>query len=67
MGYSVRTERHRYTVWTQGGDGEELYDYQNDPREMHNLASGQDTAALKGKLRATLQEICLSRGMSAGF
>lgn len=26
MGYSVRTERYRYTMWSGGVDGEELYD-----------------------------------------
>lgn len=67
MGYSLRTERHRYTIWTQDGDGEELYDYENDPREMHNLAGESQSAMLKGNLRATLEQICLARGMASGF
>lgn len=36
MGYSVRTERYRYTTWSDGANGEELYDYHEDPREMKN-------------------------------
>jgi iduronate 2-sulfatase len=67
MGYSIRTERYRYTIWTQGGDGEELYDYKNDPREMRNLAADGQSAAVKKKLRGTLEEICRGRGMAAGF
>lgn len=35
-GYSVRTERWRYTVWENGQAGE-LYDLANDPHERHNL------------------------------
>ena len=39
VGYTVRTDRWRYTEW--GADGEqgvELYDHWNDPREFVNLA-----------------------------
>jgi iduronate 2-sulfatase len=67
MGYSVRTERHRYTIWTQGGQGEELYDYKTDPRELHNLAADRQSSALKKKLRATLEQICHARGMASAF
>ena len=38
-GHSVRTERWRYTIWDDGRQGEQLYDYQTDPNELHNLAS----------------------------
>jgi uncharacterized sulfatase len=39
QGYSVRTNRWRYTEWGNRGDaGNELYDEQNDPEELHNLA-----------------------------
>lgn len=45
MGYSIRTERYRYTKWVQQGTGDtkgiELYDYQNDPYEKTNLASSE--------------------------
>lgn len=38
MGRSVRTERWRYTEWDGGRYGCELYDHDNDPQEMRNLA-----------------------------
>ena len=38
MGYSVRTERWRYTEWDEGELGRELYDHANDPDEHNNLA-----------------------------
>jgi uncharacterized sulfatase len=37
-GYSVRTERWRYTEWDAGKKGVELYDEVGDPYEMRNLA-----------------------------
>lgn len=41
MGYSIRTERWRYTEWGENGEqGCELYDHTNDPREFVNLAAG---------------------------
>ncbi|HKS37183.1 MAG TPA: sulfatase [Verrucomicrobiae bacterium] len=39
MGYSVRTERWRYTEWDEGRKGVELYDHDKDPREFTNLAN----------------------------
>lgn len=63
MGYSIRTERYRYTMWSGGTAGEELYDYQLDPRELRNLAKAAPQATLKEKLRATLVAIASARGM----
>jgi len=63
MGYSVRTERYRYTMWAGGQEGEELYDYQNDPRELRNLAKDTGSSGLKAKLRASLEQIARARGM----
>lgn len=37
-GHSVRTERWRYVEWGGGKQGRQLYDHQNDPQELHNLA-----------------------------
>jgi uncharacterized sulfatase len=37
MGYSVRTERWRYTEWDAGAAGSELYDHGADPHEYQNL------------------------------
>ena len=45
MGYSIRTERWRYTEWGEGGaQGRELYDHAADPKELTNLAHGDATA-----------------------
>jgi len=45
-GYSIRTDRYRYTEWgPSGSDGIELYDHQTDPAELINLG-GQATSAL---------------------
>ncbi|MDB4331443.1 sulfatase [bacterium] len=38
-GYSLRTERFRYTEWLEGEAGVELYDHTNDPNEVTNLAN----------------------------
>jgi iduronate 2-sulfatase len=37
-GYSVRTERWRYTEWDDGKRGLQLYDHDADPHELNNLA-----------------------------
>lgn len=63
MGYSLRTERYRYTFWAQGSEGEEFYDYDADPRELRNLAHDPASEPLKQKLRKRLMTICQSRGM----
>lgn len=39
FGYSVRTEKWRYTEWDGGKRGLELYDEVGDPNELTNLAS----------------------------
>lgn len=38
MGCSIRTERWRYTEWSEGAAGIELYDHSSDPQEFQNLA-----------------------------
>lgn len=63
MGYSLRTERYRYTCWAQGVEGEELYNYDADPRELCNLARDSASEPMKQMLRARLMKICRSRGM----
>ena len=54
MGYSVRTERWRYTEWGRGKFGVELYDHNNDPHEWHNLASDPKFAKQIAELKALL-------------
>ena len=55
MGYSLRTDRWRYTEWDGGARGTELYDAQADPDEVRNVATDpahRDTVTdLQGRLR----------------
>lgn len=60
-GYSLRTERHRYTMWDKGQEGEELYDYSKDPRELKNLATDQGASGLKASLKSRLEKIIAAR------
>jgi arylsulfatase A-like enzyme len=59
MGYTLRTDRYRYTEWNEGEYGVELYDYENDPMEFTNLAGKaevkdiQETLAKRLALRRT--------------
>ncbi len=54
-GYSIRTERYRYTFWgPEGADGAELYDHQQDPDELRNLAGHPDWANVETQLRSEL-------------
>jgi iduronate 2-sulfatase len=62
MGYSLRTERYRYSQWgEQGKLGDELYDYQADPREVRNITADPKAAALKANLRDRLAAILKTR------
>ena len=60
-GHSLRNERYRYTFWKNGELGEELYDYETDPRELRNLAADIKHSALKARLQSQLQEIVKTR------
>ncbi|MGI9471348.1 MAG: sulfatase [Rubripirellula sp.] len=60
-GYSLRTDRFRYTEWgAKGIDGRELYDHASDPNEMHNLAEDhghqESVARLAGILHQRIDE-----------
>ena len=58
MGYSVRTERWRYTEWGNNGEaGRELYDHRKDPKEFTNLADKPAQAATVKSLQKLLQRI----------
>jgi uncharacterized sulfatase len=61
-GYSLRSERYRYSMWDAGREGEELYDYSAAAPEMKNLATDQASAPVKQRLRARLEAILGSRG-----
>lgn len=54
-GYSIRTDRWRYTEWLEGKAGRELYDHDNDPDEVHNLADKPDHAKTIARLSADLK------------
>jgi iduronate 2-sulfatase len=57
MGYSIRTERFRYTEWRTPGvedTPKELYDYVNDPDERVNLADDAEHAERVRELAAQL-------------
>jgi arylsulfatase A-like enzyme len=59
MGYTMRTDRYRYTEW-QDKQGKavavELYDHQSDPRETRNIASDASQAATVTELSNKLKE-----------
>lgn len=57
IGRSVRTARYRYTEWDHGKLGAEMFDYQTDPGEMHDLASDPQYAATAAKLQGLLAAI----------
>ena len=61
-GYSIRTERYRFTEWADGKEGEEMYDYQTDPKELKNLATSAAHAKVKEELRTRLRSITKERG-----
>lgn len=56
-GYSVRTERFRYTEWGDGSFGVELYDYKTDPQELTNFAEKEgEYANARAKLSRLLRK-----------
>lgn len=54
-GRAVRTARWRYVEWDGGRRGKELYDHENDPREMHNLANNAKFAEVVSRLRGLMK------------
>ncbi|MBM3497734.1 MAG: sulfatase [Armatimonadetes bacterium] len=61
MGYSMRTDRYRYTEWIEKGPTDktilarELYDHLGDPGENVNVAGFEEHAALLEELSAQLR------------
>jgi arylsulfatase A-like enzyme len=53
----VRTDRWRYSQWVEAERGEVLFDEQNDPHELRNLASEPAHAATRAELRALLDKL----------
>ncbi len=60
MGYSIRTNRYRYTEWREMTGGEvrarELYDHDKDPLETRNLARLPEFAQTLEELGRILRE-----------
>ena len=56
-GYSLRTDRWRYTEWDGGARGIELYDHENDPHEFTNLAKDPRFADVLKKMNPRLKEL----------
>ena len=57
FGYALRTDRYRYTEWDEGKAGKELYDHENDPKELTNLADKPEQAEVQAKLAEQLHGI----------
>ena len=57
LGYSLRTDRWRYTEWDGGQKGVELYDHEADPHEFTNLAKEPQHAETMKELNAKLKEL----------
>ena len=50
-GYSIRTDRWRYTEWGDESEhGVELYDHDSDPDEMNNLGDTKGHAKIRERL-----------------
>jgi|SRR5581483_11578606 len=54
-GQSVRTDRWRYTSWSDGTA--ELYDEQNDPEENHDVSAAPANAGLVASMQQLLAKI----------
>ena len=54
MGYSIRTEKWRYTEWDGGKRGVQLYDETADPMELKNLAASAAHQKTISELKAQL-------------
>jgi uncharacterized sulfatase len=57
MGYSVRTEKWRYTEWDEGKRGAELYDEEEDPDELKNLLADTKHQHIVVRMKELLREM----------
>lgn len=55
-GYSIRTDRWRYTSWDGGARGDQLHDLEADPAETTNLADDPEYAGIVDELAARVEE-----------
>lgn len=63
IGRSIRNERWRYTEWDEGRRGNELFDHDNDPHEMHNLAEDPAQREILAQLQQQLRESTMGHAM----
>jgi arylsulfatase A-like enzyme len=60
MGYSIQTDRYRYTEWIKGSNGElvarDLFDHEADPDENVNISKLPENADLVSQLSELLQQ-----------
>jgi uncharacterized sulfatase len=54
LGYTVRTDRYRYTEWDGGKKGVQLFDYTTDPGELKNLAEDESYADVLAQMKKLL-------------
>lgn len=54
--YSIRTPRWRYTLWDDGGQGEQLFDMRADFGEMNNLADDERHSDTVQELRRRVRQ-----------
>jgi uncharacterized sulfatase len=64
IGYSIRTEKWRYTEWENGQRGVELYDESGDPQESKNLAANPQHSRLVAEMRERLHR-AIERGLQS--
>jgi iduronate 2-sulfatase len=57
MGYSVRTDRWRYTEWDDGKRGVELYDETGDSRELKNLTASPEHKKTVDEMQRLLNKL----------
>jgi iduronate 2-sulfatase len=57
MGYSIRTDKWRYTEWDGGKRGVELYDEVSDPGEANNLADDPARRKVVADMRRLLERV----------
>ena len=55
LGHTIRTDRFRYTEWGDRKYGTELYDYEDDPKEITNLAKSASHKDILKRMQTMMQ------------
>jgi hypothetical protein len=73
MGYSIRTEKYRYTIWLKDGYrsykpfrkdlvvASELYDYGKDPNETVNVVGEREYASVAKEMNEKMEGFLKSK------